>query len=89
MKTRHFTLVMLVAVVALMATSCKKNKKAVETPKPSGEVLINEYCTGDEYKSNKDAFRATATGESMDRETANSQKKSDNLSSGGSQLQRD
>ena len=70
MKTRHFTLVMLVAVVALMATSCKKNKKAVETPKPTGEVLINEYCTGEQYQSNKDAFRATATGESMDRETA-------------------
>lgn len=70
MKTRHFTLVMLVAVVTLMATACKKNKKAVETPKPAGEVLINEYCTGDQYQSNKDAFRATATGESMDRETA-------------------
>jgi hypothetical protein len=70
MKTRHFTLVMLVAVVALMAISCKKNKKAVETPKPTGEVLINEYCTGEQYQSNKDAFRATATGESMDRETA-------------------
>jgi hypothetical protein len=70
MKTRHFTLVMLVAFVAFMATSCKKNKKAVETPKPAGEVLINEYCTGEQYQSTKDAFRATATGESMDRETA-------------------
>jgi hypothetical protein len=70
MKTRHFTLVMLVAVAALMTTACKKNKKVVETPKPTGEVLINEYCTGEQYQSNKDAFRATATGESMDRETA-------------------
>lgn len=71
MKTRHFTLIALVAVVTLFATACgKKKKKAAETPKPTGEVLINEYCTGDQYMSTKDAFRATATGESMDRETA-------------------
>jgi hypothetical protein len=70
MKTRYFTLMMLVAIVSLMATSCKKKKAAVETPKPTGEVLITEYCSGDDYRSTKDAFRATATGESMDRETA-------------------
>jgi hypothetical protein len=70
MKTRHFTFIMLVAIVSLMATSCKKKKAAVETPKPTGEVLITEYCSGDDYRSTKDAFRATATGESMDRETA-------------------
>ncbi len=70
MKTRYFTFVMLVAIVSLMATSCKKKKAAAETPKPTGEVIINEYCSGDEYRSTKDAFRATATGESSDRETA-------------------
>ncbi len=70
MKTRHFTFITMLAIVAFMATSCKKKKAAVETPKPSGEVLINEYCTGDQYKSSAEAFRATATGESMDRETA-------------------
>jgi hypothetical protein len=70
MKTRHFTFIMLVAIVSLMATSCKKKKAVVETPKPTGEVLITEYCSGDDYRSTKDAFRATATGESMDRETA-------------------
>jgi hypothetical protein len=71
MKTRHFTLIALVAVITLFGTACgKKKKKAAEAPKPKGEVLINEYCTGDQYMSTKDAFRATATGESMDRETA-------------------
>lgn len=70
MKTRHFTIVILVALVTVMGSACKKKKKVVETPKPKGEVLINEYCTGDQYMSTKDAFRATATGESMDRETA-------------------
>lgn len=70
MKTRHFTLVLLVAAISLFGTACKKKKKVEETPKPKGEVLINEYCTGSDYMSTKEAFRATATGESMDRETA-------------------
>jgi hypothetical protein len=61
---------MLVAVLTIFGTSCKKKKKVAETPKPTGEVLINEYCTGEQYQSTKDAFRSTATGESMDRETA-------------------
>lgn len=70
MNTRKLTLILLVSVVAVAGAGCKKKKKAAETPKPSGEVLINEYCTGDQYMSTKEAFRATATGESMDRETA-------------------
>jgi hypothetical protein len=70
MKTRHLTLLMLVAVLTIFGTSCKKKKKVAETPKPTGEVLINEYCTGEQYQSTKDAFRSTATGESDDRETA-------------------
>jgi hypothetical protein len=70
MKTRHFTFITMLAIVAFMATACKKKKATVETPKPTGEVLINEYCSGDQYLSTKDAFRATATGESMDRESA-------------------
>jgi hypothetical protein len=70
MKTRHFTFITMLAIVAFMASACNKKKATVETPKPSGEVLINEYCTGDQYQSTKEAFRATATGESMDRETA-------------------
>lgn len=70
MKTRHLTLLILVAVLTIFGTSCKKKKKVVETPKPIGEVLINEYCTGEQYQSTKDAFRSTATGESKDRETA-------------------
>lgn len=70
MKTRHLTLLMLVAVMTIFGTACKKKKKVAETPKPTGEVLINEYCTGEQYQSTKDAFRSTATGESMDRETA-------------------
>ncbi len=71
MKTRHFTMMILVVILTLVGTACKKKKKAaVDTPKPKGEVLITEYCSGDQYMSTKEAFRSTATGESMDRETA-------------------
>lgn len=70
MKTRHFTMMILVVLLTFVGTACKKKKKAAETPKPKGEVLITEYCAGDQYMSTKDAFRSTATGESMDRETA-------------------
>jgi len=70
MNIRTCTLVVLVASIALFGVGCKKKKKAMETAKPKGEVLVNEYCTGDNYMSTKEAFRATATGESMDREAA-------------------
>ncbi|MEY3398078.1 MAG: hypothetical protein RL220_672 [Bacteroidota bacterium] len=70
MKAKIFTSVFLMSAIVILGTACGKKKKAVETPKPVGEVLINEYCTGDSYMSTKEAFRATATGESMDRETA-------------------
>ncbi len=50
---------------------CKSKEKAVvNTPKISGEVEIVEHCSGTDYFSNSKFFRATATGESMDRETA-------------------
>ena len=65
--------------VALMATltfsviGCKKSKDVV---KPIGEVEIVEYCTGDDYTSDKKTFRARATGESMDREIAKKKSRS-------------
>ena len=55
----------LVAGAAL--TGCS-NKNM--TPKQAGEVEILEYCSGNEYKSDKNNFRASATGQSMSRETA-------------------
>jgi len=79
MKTR-ITLLALAATFALALPSCKKNKKVEDGPKPAGEVIINEYCSGDSYKSTKDAFRSTATGESMDRETAKKKARSNAMS---------
>ena len=58
------------ALFVFAGTGCKKKKDVVEQPKPTGEILINEYCTGDQYNSDQTYFRSSATGESMSRETA-------------------
>lgn len=70
-----FTKPGLILTLALTAfvfagTGCKKKKNTVEQPKPKGEILINEYCTGPQYNSDQSTFRVSATGESMSRETA-------------------
>jgi len=82
MKTR-VTLLAIAAMTMVAIPSCKKNKDEVKTPDPKGEVVINEYCSGSEYKSTKDAFRSTATGESMDRETAKKKARSNAMSEMG------
>ena len=82
MKTR-VTLLAIAAVTMIAIPSCKKNKDEVKTPDPKGEVVINEYCSGDQFKSTKDAFRSTATGESMDRETAKKKARSNAMSEMG------
>ena len=69
-STRNLGLIMAIALFSIALSSCKKKKDVVETPAPTGEVLINEYCSSAEYFSDKKTFRSTATGESMDRETA-------------------
>jgi len=82
MKTR-FTLLAIAAVTMIAISSCKKNKDEVKTPDPKGEVVINEFCSGSEFKSTKDAFRSTATGESIDRETAKKKARSNAMSEMG------
>ena len=79
MKTR-ITLLAIASLTMLAIPSCKKNKEEVKTPDPKGEVIINEFCAGSEYKSTKEAFRSTATGESMDRETAKKKARSNAMS---------
>ena len=56
---------------ALTITSCKSKKKTVTKELESqGEVEIVEHCSGESYFSDNKYFRANATGESLDRETA-------------------
>lgn len=86
MKIMKFTLMLMVVAIGFGMTGCKKKKGAAKSddtginPKQQGEVLINEYCSGEQYMSTKEAFRATATGESMDRETAKKKAKSNAMS---------
>tara|TARA_B100000427_G_scaffold325812_1_gene333334 strand:+ start:2944 stop:3510 length:567 start_codon:yes stop_codon:yes gene_type:complete len=62
------TLVLALATGALMLIGCSGSKQL--TPEQQGEVEIIEYCTGSEFNTDKDHFRATATGSSLSRETA-------------------
>jgi hypothetical protein len=58
-----------IALAFLFSFSSCNNNKSI-TPKQAGETEILELCSAEEYKSDKNFFRATATGESMSRETA-------------------
>lgn len=74
MKTMNIHRPSLVILAALMLaggmTACKKKKEVTETPAPSGEVEVTVLCSGPEYFTNSEAFRANALGESMDQATA-------------------
>ena len=67
MTLRHILPLTLAAGTMLLA-SCNGSKTM--TPKQAGEVEILEYCSSEDYRSDKNFFRATATGESMSREAA-------------------
>jgi hypothetical protein len=79
MNIKKLTFILFIGLITMI--SCGKKKKSVESlPKPVGETVINEYCSGEQYYSTKDTFRATSTGESMDRETAKKKAKSNAMS---------
>jgi hypothetical protein len=69
---KTFAILALGVTMAIGTTGCKKKKKTAvqETPKPKGEVVIDEYCTGEKYFSDNKMFRASGVGESMDRNAA-------------------
>lgn len=56
--------------LVLVLFSCKSKKEVGVSPKEQGEILIEQYCSGDEYFSDKKTFRANAIGESLDQMTA-------------------
>jgi hypothetical protein len=66
MKKLTFSTFMLAALAALFVISCKSKKEA--TPKGETEVVIP--CSGSDFFTTKDAFRANSIGESMDQVTA-------------------
>ena len=70
MNKLHYTLALLGATTALMLSSCKGSKDTSSTPETRGEVRIVEYCSGPEFLTNGEYFRASATGTSPQREIA-------------------
>jgi hypothetical protein len=71
-KRNQIALILGIALTsAISIVGCKSKKKAITKQLESnGEVEIIEYCSGESYFSNNKYFRANATGESLDRETA-------------------
>lgn len=53
-----------ILALVLISTSCK-NKSKVAVPAP-GEELVQVYCSGEAFFSDKKHFRANAVGESLD-----------------------
>lgn len=68
-KLNYLFLLSLGVILALGVSSCNSPKKAVSV-KSQGEELIEVYCTGSEYQSNKEYIRASAIGESLDQMVA-------------------
>ena len=64
------TLAALALALPLAFAGCKKEAATTSTPDTRGEVRIVEYCSGPEFLTNKDYFRASATGSSPQREIA-------------------
>ena len=68
MKTSNLYLVIFLSI--LMIISCKSKEEVGLSPKEQGEVLIEQYCSGSEYFSDKKTFRSSGIGESIDQMTA-------------------
>ncbi|MGY6560637.1 MAG: hypothetical protein ACXITV_00880 [Luteibaculaceae bacterium] len=53
-------------------TSCKKKKNVQQgvTPEQQGEVLLQNFCSGPEFFTNREFMRANSIGESLDQVTA-------------------
>lgn len=58
-------LLMPVLALSFVLASCSSTRK-VAKKSPTGETLVNVYCSGPQYESDAEAFRATSMGESMD-----------------------
>jgi len=66
---KPFGALLIAGAMAFSLGSCKDKEKAAEN-KPTGETLVNVYCSGPEYFTSKKHFRANAIGESLDQMTA-------------------
>ena len=72
MNMKYSSILLCAAAGAFALTGCKGNKDTTSTPVSRGEVEIVEYCSGPEFLTNGEFFRASATGTSPQREIAKS-----------------
>lgn len=70
MSYKFSQIVMLAALVMIFIISGCKSKEKAASSKDQGETLIEVYCSGPEFHSNNEYFRANQLGESMDQATA-------------------
>jgi hypothetical protein len=63
------TMMLAAIALAVVISGCKSKEKAAST-KDQGETLIEVYCSGPEFQSNNEYFRASQVGESVDQATA-------------------
>ena len=67
---RIFKSMTVFALSSLLVVGCKSKEEVGITPKEQGEVLLEQYCSGKEFLSDKKTFRANAIGESLDQITS-------------------
>lgn len=64
--TKCLVLLMVLALPLSFLSGCKSSKSTTAVTPTSGEVEVVRYCYGTQYNSDKEHFRASAMGESMD-----------------------
>ena len=67
-KYTKFNLILISFAIMAISYSCKSTKDVGQ--KPSGESLVEQYCSGPQYFSNSEYIRANDIGESMDLSTS-------------------
>jgi hypothetical protein len=64
--TKCLVLLMVLALPLSFLSGCKSSKSTTAVTPTSGEEEVVRYCYGTQYNSDKEHFRASAMGESMD-----------------------
>ena len=64
--TKSMVLLMVLALPMGFLSGCKSSKSTISAKPPSDEAETVRFCYGQEFNSDKEHFRASATGESMD-----------------------
>lgn len=87
MKNRFYKPFGLLLVGAVVFGSIFSGCKSKEVTSVKDEVLVEVFCSGPEYRSDKSTFRANATGESTDMEIARKKASSNSKAALASQIQ--